>query len=312
MLRPLSALFVLLALALLPVGCADRANETSAERHTITLGVGKSLELPVHVTRVVPANGAVLDFCAALVGPDRIAALPKASLKYSNIPEDERTPWAALPVMEGLHLEDLASARVDLIIAHDWQEAALAPVLARAKIPALFLPTVHSTEDILRSMHWVSLAFGVPDKGVEQNVQLRERAAKLVEQGKALAEVGAMVYSNYGAGGGTSGTGTSYDVMIRLAGLKNAAAEAGIEGHADLDMEGLLTIQPDFIILSGGPDGSSASLETLRASLDSAPLNAIVKDQVVLLLPNELTTTSQYTLNAAENLQAQALRKLKK
>ncbi|MDF1837579.1 MAG: ABC transporter substrate-binding protein, partial [Planctomycetota bacterium] len=307
MLRFCSAFIAFLGLTFLPTACSDRAPGTNTEMRTIQLGAEHSLEIPAHVTRAVPANGAVLDFCAALVGPDRIAALPKASLKYSNIPTEEREPWAALPIMEGLHLEDLASAKVDLVIAHDWQEAGLAPILARANIPALFLPTVHNTEDILRSMHWVSLAFDVPDKGVEQNAGLRARAAALTERGKALAHVGAMVYSNYGAGGGTSGSGTSYDVMIRLAGLKNAATEAGIVGHVDLDMEGLLSIQPDFIILSGGPDGTSTSLETLRAALESAPLNAIENDQVVLLLPNELTTTSQYTLNAAENLQAQAL-----
>lgn len=275
--------------------------------HTIQLGPEKSLELPVHVSRLVPANAAVLDFCAALVGPDRLAALPKATLHYSNIPEAQRGPWAKLPVMEGLHLEDLASADVDLVIAHDWQEPSLAPILERAGIPVLFLPTVKSTNDILKSMHLTSLAMNVQDKGVEQNTLLRQRIADLKAKGDSLAEVSAMVYSNYGAGGGTSGSGTSYDVMIRLAGLKNAAADAGIDGHADLDMEGLLTIQPDHIILSGGPDGSSASFDALKSQLSGAPIEAVKKEHIVLLLPNQLTTTSQFLLDAAEDLQNQII-----
>ncbi len=275
--------------------------------HTIQLGPEESLELPVYVSRLVPANAAVLDFCAALVGPERVAALPKATLHYSNIPEARRGPWAELPVMEGLHLEDLASANVDLVIAHDWQEASLAPVLERAGIPVLFLPTVTSTNDILKSMHLTSLVMNVQDKGVEQNTLLRQRIANLKVRGEALAEVSAMVYSNYGAGGGTSGSGTSYDVMIQLAGLKNAAAEAGIDGHADLDMEGLLTIQPDHIILSGGPDGSSASFDALKSQLSGAPIKAVNEERIVLLLPNQLTTTSQFLLDAAEDLQNQII-----
>ena len=273
----------------------------------MTLGPDFSLELPVHVSRLVPANGAVLDFCAALIGPDRVAALPKASLRYSNIAEADRAPWQALPVMEGLHMEDLVSAKVDLVIAHDWQEASLAPVLKRAGIPVLFLPTVASVDDILRSMHWVAVALNVPDKGVEQNTLLRERAAKLAENSKLLTGTTAMVYSNYGAGGGTSGSGTSYDVMIQLAGLTNAAAAAGIEGNQDLSLEGLLSIQPDFLILSGGPDGSSASFDALAAQLDNAPLKAVQEKHIILLPPNELTTTSQYLVNAAERMQQQVL-----
>ncbi|MFT5058292.1 MAG: ABC-type Fe3+-hydroxamate transport system substrate-binding protein [Planctomycetota bacterium] len=156
----------------------------------------------------------------------------------------------------------------------------------------------------------MSLVFDVADKGVEQNTRLRSQAAALVENGKSLAGTNAMVYSNYGVGGGTSGSGSSYDFMIRLAGLENAAALAGIDGHQDLDLEGLVTIQPDFIILSGGPDGSSASLATLQAQLASTPLQAIVKRHIVLLLPNELTTTSQFTLQAAKSLQDQVLQAL--
>ncbi|MFT5059537.1 MAG: ABC-type Fe3+-hydroxamate transport system substrate-binding protein, partial [Planctomycetota bacterium] len=190
------------SLGLLQAGCTGEAPPSEKNLHTISLGKDQTLEIPVHVTRVVPANGAVLDFCAALVGPDRMAALPKASLRYSNIPDAERGPWEELPVMDGLHLEDLASAQVDLVIAHDWQEPSLAPVLARAGIPVLFLPTVSSADDIFRSMHWVSLVFDVADKGVEQNTRLRSQAAALVENGKSLAGTNAMVYSNYGVGGG--------------------------------------------------------------------------------------------------------------
>jgi iron complex transport system substrate-binding protein len=147
----------------------------------------------------------------------------------------------------------------------------------------------------------------VPDQGVAQNSRLRARVETLAQKGAELGELSAMVYSNYGAGGGTAGSGTSYDLMIRLAGLKNAAAEAGIQGHQDLDLEGLLTIQPDVIILSSGPDGTSASLSALQSKLESTPLKAITNGLVVLMQANELTTTSQYTLNASESLQNQVL-----
>ncbi|MCA9002747.1 MAG: ABC transporter substrate-binding protein [Planctomycetes bacterium] len=299
-----------LTLACVFAACPDGKRDRNGELRSVDLGGGQAVQVPKYATRIVPGNAAVLDFCAALIGPERFAALPKACLRYSNIPADAQEPWQALPVMEGLHLEDLASAKVDLIIAHDWQEPALGPLLERAGIPVLFLPTVHSEEDIFRSMKWVSLALGVPDAGQEQIQQLQERVENLAAAKPKVQELTAMVYSNYGAGGGTAGSGTSYDLMIRLTGMKNAAAQAGIRGHADLDLEGLLTIQPDVIILSTGPDGSSSTLAALRSELESIPLKAVEKDQIALMKSNELTTTSQFTLNAAENLQAQVLEML--
>ena len=37
-----------------------------------------------------------------------------------------------------------------------------------------------------------------------------------------------LVYSNYGAGGATAGSGTTWDLILQASGLRNAAAEAGI------------------------------------------------------------------------------------
>ena len=53
----------------------------------------------------------------------------------------------------------------------------------------------------------------------------------------------ALSYSNYGTGGWTAGSGTTADLMIALAGMQNAAAAAGFEGHVSLGMECLLAIE---------------------------------------------------------------------
>ena len=274
---------------------------------TISGPGGNPLQVPVTVNGLVPANGAVLDLLIDLVDPARVAALPADSLKYANVPDDQRAAWEARPVLADLHLEELISAGVDFVIAHDWQQAKLDEVFKGTSIACLYLPTVTAFEDITASVRWASLALETESRGDELIQRLQAIRTQLADRAGPVEALSALVYSNYGAGGGTSGSGTSYDLMIRMAGLKNAATEAGIHGHADLDIEGLLAIQPDFLIVSGEGPGTSASLDSLKDALQGAPLNAIQNDRVLYLAPNQLTTTSHHIVFAARSLQEQAL-----
>ncbi|MEZ5975664.1 MAG: ABC transporter substrate-binding protein [Planctomycetota bacterium] len=255
-------------------------------------------------SRIVPANGAALDLLSEFIGPERLVGLPRTVLENANV---EGEGWAALPTLPGLSVEELLSREVDWVVAHDWQEPAMRPVLESAGIPVLFLPTVARIEDLDTSLRTLGSALGQSERAEQVLGDLHARLDRLQQQGVAIANKSAMVYSNYGAGGGTAGSDTSYDLMIRWAGLKNAAAEAGIAGHRDLDLEGLLAIQPDILIVSKGPEGQSPALDTLKAALDSAPLHALTLNRIVHLPGCLLTTTSQYLVDAAEELQRQAL-----
>ena|GEM_PF-2257294 len=295
----------------LPLACGGHAPKTVGTYRSVQGPGGSLLQVPDPLTGLMPANGAVLDFVAEFVGPEGVVAMPLGTLEYSNLVGDERARWSRLPIVADLQLEELISAKVDFLIGHDWQEPQLKQVLGRAGLGALYLPTVRSFEDLEQSLTWVGKVLDREPRAQELVQQLRALKAQLATQGAPLAERTAMVYSNYGAGGGTSGSGTSYDLMIQLAGLRNAATVAGIEGHVDLDIEGLLSIQPDFLILTGAADGSSTSLDSLKQALGAAPLTAIEKGWVVLLPPNQLTTASHHLVYAAQGLQEQALRLLK-
>ncbi len=265
------------------------------------------LQVPDPVLGVVPANGAILDLLAELIEPGTVAGVPMDSLKYSNLTEDEHQAWFQRPKLATLHLEELLSAKVDFVIGHDWQKPVLDEVLGRTSIASLYLPTATSVEDLTASVAWAGAALQAQERAADLIERLEALQAKLEANADRVAGQSAMVYSNYGAGGGTSGTGTSYDVMIRLAGLTNAASEAGIEGHQDLDIEGLLAIQPDFLVLSGSSLEESASYQSLRDALQGAPLKAIEEERILLLPPNQLTTTSHHILYAAASLQEQVL-----
>jgi ABC-type Fe3+-hydroxamate transport system substrate-binding protein len=63
--------------------------------------------------------------------------------------------------------------------------------------------------------------------------------------------------------------------MIRLAGMKNAAAEAGLTGHVPLDFERLLSIDPDVLIVSKLSRGDGGS--PTRAVIEASPLLATLR-----------------------------------
>ena len=118
-------------------------------------------------------------------------------------------------------------------------------------------------------------------------------------------------YGNYGAGGTTAGRGTTWQIMIELAGMRNAAAEAGMDGHPEIEFEQILAIDPDFFLVSE-PDGQeTGSGETLLRNEPLLQNLRAVKEGRFLRLPEYLySAASHHVLTAAEMLGEQADRSL--
>ncbi|MEX1023903.1 MAG: ABC transporter substrate-binding protein [Planctomycetota bacterium] len=114
----------------------------------------------------------------------------------------------------------------------------------------------------------------------------------------------ALIYSNYGGGGTTPGAGTTYDLLLRLAGAVNVAAEAGLTGHVPLDHERLLALDPPILVVGAALDEPTRSLsqEHLAATPDLASLRALVEGRLILVPADLLHTTSHELVTAAEYL----------
>ena len=298
--------FVTLA-SLVWSGCAKPTATTESKTRTVQGIGGDAFDVPDPIRGLVPGNGSALDLLAALVSPAEVVGLPADSLKYSNVPDEQREAWAARPVLANLHLEELLSGQVDLVVGHDWQRAQLEEVFRDTPIYAVYLPTASTFEDLIAGVRLAGRALQTETKADALVTQLEELRATMKSRGTTLAGRRALVYSNYGAVGVTAGSGTSYDVMVRLTGMDNAATVAGLEGHPDVDVEGLLAIDPDFLVLSGTSPEDSPSLASLLSALQDTPLRAVQQERYLFLPSNHLTTTSHYVVFAAQMLQEQAL-----
>ena len=134
--------------------------------------------------------------------------------------------------------------------------------------------------------------------------------ASLEERKSALASTSrpewrVLPYSNFGAGGRTSGEGTTLDLVIGLAGLRNAAAQVGIPRHGSVDLEQVLAIDPDVFLTATGNDGVDPGASFLRNEDVLTGLQAITKDRILVLPAVLFSTSSHHVLDAAEELARQ-------
>ena len=110
-------------------------------------------------------------------------------------------------------------------------------------------------------------------------------------------------YTNYGSGGTTAGSGTSWDLMFELAGCRNAATEAGLAGHSPVDFEGLLALDPDVFLVGITPEGqASPSMEMLTSDSSLAGLEAVRQGRIVRLPAYLYSSSTHHLLDAAEEL----------
>ena len=98
--------------------------------------------------------------------------------------------------------------------------------------------------------------------------------------------------------------------MLQLVGLRNAAAEAGREGHATISFEELLRLDPDLILVSrplqmeegSAGDRGGASERLLLSESSLAGLRAVRERRIVSLPAWLYATASHEIVSGAEAL----------
>jgi iron complex transport system substrate-binding protein len=258
--------------------------------------------------RLLPANASALDLVAVLVGPERLCAVPETAGGYASVRVDEE-PWRSLPELVQYRAEEVLALEPELVIVHAWQDPETTRLLRRAGVPVVELPDVFEVEVLLAVVRSLGGILHADERAAALAAEIEARCERLAARAPNVAPR-AMYYSNYGTGGWTAGAGTAEDLVMRLAGLRNAAAEAGITKHGQIDLERLLALDPDVMIVCAL--GEDSELSTTRTYLGSEPVLRglrAVRDERILLLPVRLySSTSHHMLAAAEELADQLAR----
>lgn len=266
-------------------------------------GVAFTLDAPPR--RILPMNAAGVDALAVLVEPARVAALPFTADEYSTFPD--RAAWDALPRFEEISAAALLELAPDLVVGHEWQGAGAAPHLRRAGTPILILPMPRTWADVTRELETIAAVVDARAACTRELAELERRREALAASAGPRAHLRVLGYSNYGTGGWAAGADTTVDLVIALAGMQNAAREAGLESFQEIDHERLLALDPDLLLVEVEDDGRPGPTETfLHGESVLASLSALRAGGLVRLPRRLHATTSFHVLEAAEALAAAA------
>lgn len=263
----------------------------------------QAVQAPSDPQRIVCANTAAAEFVCRLVAPERIVGLPEQVDDYSGL-DLKSGGFEQVPRFARYAAESVLVLKPDLVVTHEWQSADTTNVLRSQGIEVLVMKSATSFEDIRATLTSLGARVGATPKATAITHDLDLRVARLRAGAAARASLTAMVYANSGSGGTTAGMHTTPDTMIVLAGLTNAAARAGLDGHVSLDFERLLAIDPDFLIVAAPARGEAGSpteaiVESTRAL---AGLKARKHGRIVVLPAALMSADSPPIVDAAELL----------
>ncbi|MEM8713257.1 MAG: ABC transporter substrate-binding protein [Planctomycetota bacterium] len=295
------------AAALFLRGDGDRVRKGTSEPER----PGRSAAGDLQPVRIFPGSAAAVDWLVALeIEPNRVVALPEQVERWSSL-RHAPGPWEAHPRYARLTSEVALGYEPDLVLASPFSDASTIERIRQGveqrirggggRVISVDDPGDWAT--FLGIVETLAGATGESAQGERVLASMEARREALANRGGAALRV--LPYGNFGGGGSTSGTGTTVDLAIQLAGFTNVAAEAGMSGSAELGFEQILAMEFDVFVLPGDDVESSSSA---RALADARVLEGVraVKERRYLLLSDALFASSSITiLDAAESLAKQ-------
>jgi iron complex transport system substrate-binding protein len=263
--------------------------------------------------RIVCGNAAATEFVCRLVPPERVVAFPEQADDYVSI-DLKSGGFERVTRFSRYVTETLLALTPDLVVTHEWQSADTTRILRSQGIQVIVLKSATSYDDIRRTLTDLGERLGEQARAAALVSALDDRVAALRAKPGRRAGLRALIYTNDGTGGTTAGANTTPDTIIQLAGLKNAAAEAGLTGHVTLEFERLLAIDPDVLIVSklSRGDGGSPTRAVLEASPALANLRALKQGRIVEISAALMAADSPPIVDGAEQVAAEVDRLLEK
>ena len=239
-----------------------------------------------------------LDYCAdqfllALADRNQVVALsPMAESDYSYLRKKAAGHLKARP-----SAEVVLSKQPDVVLRFWGGDARLGPLLEKSGIRIVTLGYTTNFEDVRKNIRTASVALGQKARGEALIKTMDERLKALAA--KSSIDVSALYVT---PGGVTAASGTMIDEIFKAAGVKNAAAEAGLSGWPPLPAESLLLDPPQFIVAGFFERGtettnhwSAARHPVFRELFNKTPSAALPPD--ILSCPAWLSVDAAETIS---------------
>ncbi|MCA9583304.1 MAG: ABC transporter substrate-binding protein [Myxococcales bacterium] len=277
-----------------------------AKAHAPETGI-ETTPPPARPGRIVSTTIQTDELLLALVPADRIVALSM----YADAPEISNIVDQARSI-PGRHtgaVEPVLTRSPDFVLFDAFSGMRLLPFLGPAEISWGRLPTVNTFEDIRACVRRVGSWVGADRRAADLIAAMDARERELVESHRGTRRPDGTALPNptvlYFYQGYTAGKGTLLDEMFRKLGIRNAATEAGLTGHAPLSLEEVVRLDPDLVITSD----YAADAKVRAADLMDTPLRRIAtglragrQGRIFQLPARHLLSNSHHAVEALEDL----------
>ncbi len=299
------ARFLLPALLLLAAGLQGPAAEQGYPL-TVRDDEGNRLDIPRPPQRIVSLTMFSDEVLLELVGPPRLVAVTSfaADPAVSNI----AGRIAAIPNRLEFNAELILSLRPDLVVVANWSDAQGVAQLRAAGLTVYLCSSAVSVPQVREKIRTLARVVGEQQAGEELVARMDRRLAEIQRRLAVIPEGRRLTVLDWSAWGAAMGRGSSWDEVVRLAGLRNAADQLPVDGwgQVPLSKEKLLELDPDLLVLPGWVYGNAGGAEEFYRRVTADPalrgLKAVRNRRVVRMPENLRATTSQYIVEAVEFL----------
>jgi iron complex transport system substrate-binding protein len=162
----------------------------------------------------------------------------------------------------------------------------------------------HSPEVIAANLRRVALALDQLPVAETIIARMEQRLARARVRAERILATDDLTVAYVTPSGATSGSNTLVDNIIRMAGLRNVVAEHGYEGWRYLDLEQLVSDDPDMVVASFFELGSQRT-DNWSISRHKVMQKMLTSKPVVYLPSRYLGCSAWYFLDAVELIQDQ-------
>jgi iron complex transport system substrate-binding protein len=234
-----------------------------------------------------------------LVDPSRIVAVGRSTANpdFSNVAELAGT----IPNQVDREAERIVALKPDLVVASPFASPDLLAQLRNASVPLVVADLVSSANAHEENIRFLAYLYGEEAQGEALIQEVRQQLADLAQfVGSQAAEPRPNVLLLEGTN--AAGSGTNEDGVLRLAGARNAAAEAGLSGNKAISLEAIPVMDPDWIVLADpGLDRPSLGQQFLQSPA-LQDVRAIRTGRVIRIKQSLVNTLSQWNVVGATDL----------
>ncbi|TPG38620.1 ABC transporter substrate-binding protein [Sphingomonas koreensis] len=218
---------------------------------------------------IVSTNPCADAMLVELAPADRIAAISH----YSQEPAATSIPIALAKRFRATSgtAEEVIALHPDLVVTSSFTPRATRDAYARAGLKVLTLDSPTSVAASEAQVMQVAEAIGLRARGIAMVRRIEIALAKAAPAPGDAARPSALLYLS---GNLASGGGTLLDELMRRAGLRDAAADYGLQHTGTLPLETIIDAPPDVILmpdLSDRPAALRASVLQYRSRLALFP-----------------------------------------